>query len=402
MKDDKSDRITVGLFNDSFFPMTDGVISVVDNYARNLIKYADVIVFAPKYHGKEIYDSHLPYKVVRCKSIKVPFLDYEIPLPFFDRKYKKELNNCKLDIVHIHSPFTIGKTGVKYAKKKNIPSIATMHSQFKQDIYKVVKNEFLSRKINGFLIRLFNKCDECYAVNKKLAYIFHEDYGYETIPKVLENATEFKPLEDIKKEIINKKHNIKNDEKVFLFVGRLNTLKNILFIVDALKILKEKQPNLKFKMLFVGTGNDKDKLVKKIEENKLSNEVMLCGKVTNREELACYFARADLFLFPSKYDSSSIVQIEAASQKTPTLFLKDTVTSSSVIDGVNGFLANDSCLDYANTIIDIITNDKLLKKVSLNAFNDLYVTWDDKIKEVYDIYIKMVNKTKGEVLCTKN
>lgn len=42
-------KITIGLFVDSFFPMTDGVIMVVDNYARRLVKYANVIVFAPKY-----------------------------------------------------------------------------------------------------------------------------------------------------------------------------------------------------------------------------------------------------------------------------------------------------------------------------------------------------------------
>ena len=41
------DKITIGIFIDTFFPMTDGVIMVVDNYARRLIKYANVIVFTP-------------------------------------------------------------------------------------------------------------------------------------------------------------------------------------------------------------------------------------------------------------------------------------------------------------------------------------------------------------------
>ena len=38
--------------------------------------------------------------------------------------------------------------------------------------------------------------------------------------------------------------------------------------------------------------------------------------VKDRELLASIYARADLFLFPSLYDASSIVQIEAALQKT--------------------------------------------------------------------------------------
>ena len=50
-------KLTIGLFNDSFFPMADGVIMVVDNYARVLSEYANVIVFVPKYTGKE-YESN--------------------------------------------------------------------------------------------------------------------------------------------------------------------------------------------------------------------------------------------------------------------------------------------------------------------------------------------------------
>ena len=40
-------RLTVGLFMDSYFPMIDGVTMVMDNYAKRLGKYGDVIVFVP-------------------------------------------------------------------------------------------------------------------------------------------------------------------------------------------------------------------------------------------------------------------------------------------------------------------------------------------------------------------
>ena len=132
-------KITIGLFNDSFFPMADGVIMVVDNYARRLTKYANVIVFVPEYSNKKFDDKTLPYKVVRCHSFKVPFLDYSLAIPKYDKNFSKILDQYKLDIVHIHSPFTIGKAGLEYAKKHHIPCIATMHSQFKQDFKKAFK-----------------------------------------------------------------------------------------------------------------------------------------------------------------------------------------------------------------------------------------------------------------------
>ena len=125
-------KTTIGLFNDSFMPMTDGVGMVVDNYARRLCKKCNVIVFVPNYREK-FDDQKLPYKIIRCRSIKIPFLDYSLPLPFLDSHFRKEVKNSHLDLIHIHSPFSIGKYAVRFGKKNKIPVIGTIHSQYKQD-----------------------------------------------------------------------------------------------------------------------------------------------------------------------------------------------------------------------------------------------------------------------------
>lgn len=389
-------KITIGIFNDSFFPMTDGVCLVVDNYARHLLKHANVIVFVPNYIGKEYDDSVFPYKVVRCNSLKTFFLDYSLPIPKLDIKFKKELEKYKLDIVHIHSPFTIGEAGLRYAKKHNVPCIATMHSQFKQDFLKAVKSEHFATKLNNRLIKIFNKCDECWAVNSEVAKIFYEDYHYKCLPRVMNNATEMKLVANpkIARKYINEKYNIKDNELVFIFVGRINTLKNIFFIVDSLKLLKTKKPRLKFKMLFVGSGQDEEKLKQKISELDMENDIIMTGKVTDRELLSYYYNRADIMLFPSIYDSSSIVQIEAASQKTPTIFLENTATSATVTNNVNGFLSKNTIEDYTNKIIEVIENKKLYKEVAENAYRDLYKNWDDTVEEAYHLYQEMINKKK--------
>ena len=387
-------RITIGLFIDTFYPMVDGVITVVDNYAKRLSKYANVYVFAPsvKIKGKKFNDEKLEYKVIRCKSLKVPFIDYSLPIPKVDPSFLKEINKYHLDIVHIHSPFTMGEAGIKYAKTHHIPVIATMHSQFKQDFRRAVKNDTLANALTKKIIHTFNKCDECWAVNDEVGRIFHEDYGYKKNPYTMNNATEMLPVTNRSNAIkkINQIHNLK-DEIVFIFVGRINNLKNIFFIIDALEIFKRKNPDLKFKMLFVGTGQDEEELKRRVKKQHLENEVIMCGKVVDRKLLACYYVRAKLFLFPSKYDSSSIVQIEAASEHLPVLFLKDTATSATVIDNVNGFIEEDDVNKYANRISKIIKNKKLYHEVSNNAFKDLYKNWDDTIKDVYNRYLKIID-----------
>ena len=201
-KSSKRKKITIGIFNDAFYPVTDGVIMVVDNYARRLSKYANVIVFVPSYFNKSYDDSVFPYKVVRCHSLRVPFLDYSLPIPKLDRKFISILNKYKLDIVHIHSPFTLGLAGVKYSKKHNIPCIATMHSQFKQDFKRAVKSDFFSTKLNNKLMKVFNKCDECWAVNSEVARLYYEEYKCKKMPRVMNNATEMATVKDKKKPVI--------------------------------------------------------------------------------------------------------------------------------------------------------------------------------------------------------
>lgn len=390
------EKITIGIFNDSFYPMIDGVVTVIDNYAKRLIKYANVIVFVPKYTGRFYDDSTLPYKVVRCNSIKIPFLDYSLPTPKIDYQFKKELEKYHLDIVHIHSPFSLGIAGINYAKRHHIPCVATMHSQFKQDFERATKNEFLSAKLTNKIIKVFNKCDECWAVNAETARIFNEDYGYKTIPRVMDNATEMLPVADKNQanNYINKLYHLKKHEKVFLFVGRINLLKNIIFIVDSLKVVKEKDKKLNFKMLFVGTGQDEDKLKSRIKQNNLEDDVILCGPIYDRVELSYYYQRADLLLFPSIYDTSAIVRIEAASQETPGLFLKNTATATTITDNINGFLSDNTIGAYSDRIIEIMKNKELYNKVSKNSYIDLYKTWSDQVSEAYQIYLELINKTK--------
>ena len=390
------EKITIGLFIDTFYPMIDGVVSVVNNYAKRLIKYANVIVFAPEYPGAKYDDAKFPYKVIRCNSLKLPLLDYSLPTPKLDIDFLKELDKYHLDIVHIHSPFSLGNLGIHYAKKKGIPVIATMHSQFRKDFYRAVKSKKMADMMTRIIIKRFNECDECWAVNTEVARIFKEEYHYKTMPIVVNNATEMKPLKGEKKlfEEINQKYDIQKEDIVFLFVGRINALKNVFFVARSLKILKEKYHPFSFKMLFVGSGQDEEKLKEWIIKNQMQKEILLCGRVTNRRMLSAYYKRADLFLFPSLYDASSIVQIEAASQKTPCLFLEGAATTATITPERNGYVAPNDENAYANKIVQIFQDRNCYQEVQENCFHDLYKNWDDVVKKVYVQYLKLIRNNK--------
>ena len=385
-------KLKIGFFIDTFFPMVDGVVMVVDNYVRRLSKKYDVTVFTTKPRKKGFDDNTLPYKVVRCKRIPIPTLDYDLPLPKLSGKFKKIIKNGEFDLIHIHSPFGVGKMGLQYAKKHNIPVVATLHSQFYKDFLKETHIKWLSKSMLKKVIKVFNKCDECWAVNANVAEIYYKEYGLKVYPKVHNNGTDFMPVNDFDLNALKQKYGILQDEKICLFVGRLTYLKNIHFIAESLKICKEK--GLKFKMLFVGSGPDENKIKTLVNDLGLNNEVLFLGRITDREELSKIYAMSDLFLFPSLYDCSSLVQIEASSQKTPTLFLAESATACSVTDNVNGYLSENSTTAYATKIMEIFENNEALKQVSQNAFDDLYVSWDNAVIKAEKDYLNLIEKFK--------
>lgn len=387
-------KLKIGVFIDSFYPMIDGVVNVVNNQATIFNKWADVTVFAPKGRGS-FDDSKLPYKVVRCnKNLKLSFLDYDLPLPKMDSDLIKTLNNCKFDIIHIHSPFTMGRLGVNFAKKNDIPVIATLHSRFNEDFYLATKSELITNIMMNNVISVFNKCNECYAVNKQVGKIYHKDFKLKKMPKIHYNGTDllyYDNDEEILK--LRKSYGIKDDEKILLYVGRIHRLKNLFFTLEVLNKLNDK--NFKFKMIFVGSGPDEKQLKEKISDFKIEDKVILTGKIPDRELIVKHYRLADLFVFPSLFDCSSLVQIEAASQKTPTIFVRDSVTSGTCTEGVDAFFEEENAEKFSNKIIEIFNNKEEYEKIKNGAFNNLYITFDEAAKRVYNDYLEVIENYKA-------
>ena len=383
-------RLKIGLFLDSFFPAIDGVVNVVDNLAKELSIYNDVVVVVP-YTESVSEDKDRPYRVIRIKSLPIPFSEYRISLmqTRMSESYKMLIEE-KFDVIHIHSPFQIGILGKKIAKDLNIPCIATMHTRFDFEIRKRINNKFVINNIISRLIKLYNACDKCIAVNNAMKKVF-KDYGYLYEPVVIYNGTDLKTCQD--KEIINKintKYSLENVYPVFLFVGRIIDIKNIFFILDSLKLLKEE--GYKFKMIYVGDGFDLKELQKRIVDYGMQDYCITTGMVTDRNIISGIYRRADLFLFPSLCDSSSLVQIEAAVNETPGLFIEGSVTSDTVINDVSGFTSSYGINYYKERIKEIINDKEKIKLVGKNAKEMLGKSWKDIAKETYKLYLKELEK----------
>jgi len=369
------DKIKVAQFVDSYLPITDGVAMVVNNYASILTNHnQDCTVFAPKKGDNP--GRVVNYDIVRCSGFHVKAIGYDCPTPAFDSKLKKHLMAADFDIFHAHSPFTMGQYAIKIARKRNVPIIGTFHSQYKEDFKKYLKSDMLTDFMVRYIVRFYNSVDKVWAVSHGAADILRE-YGCTQDIEVMINGTDLTYLanpEEIKRQV-NAAYNLDSNETVLLFVGRLVSQKNIFMMADSLKLLLSQ--GQKFRMIIAGVGADQEKLENKIKELGIEDRVIFAGAIDGRENLAKLFMRADLFVFPSLYDTSGLVKIEAASQKTASVLVENTCAAEEVIDGENGFICSNTAESLAAKITEALSDRQKLSRVAEKAYETLYFSWDD-------------------------
>jgi len=380
---------TIGLFNDSFPPIMDGVSMTLQNYAYWLNKKEQpVCVITPKSPN---YTDNETFPVLRYTS--VPIIGrkpYRFGLPKMDLSFKTELNKISFGLVHAHSPFSAGNIALNISKNQHIPFVATFHSKYRDDFEHSVHNKYIAKQMTKEVIRFFEKADEVWIPQASVEETIRE-YGFKGKLEVVDNGNDFasgEPIEPIKKQA-RLDLNIPDNETVFLFVGQHIWEKNTRLIVESLALIKD----LSYKMYFIGIGYASDDLKSLVEELNLSDKVEFVGMITERKKIKQYYAAADLFLFPSIYDNAPLVIREAAALQTPSVLVAGTSSAENITNNLNGFLTENTAESFAAKLRELINSPEKISSAGLNASQSLARSWESVTEEVLDRYQKLMLRT---------
>lgn len=373
---------------DSYYPIVDGAISVVKNYSKEINKIAECDLAVPKSATSDRYTDNEEFEVYRCKSSAAPE-NYRLGHPDLDGKFIKIIKERKFNIFHAHSPFAMGKFAIKMGKKLKIPVILTLHTQYHQDFMRVTKSKVLTALLVKMIMQVYNAADSVWTVSDASKRILRQ-YGFKGNIEVVRNGTDYTYPENADRliDVINERHNLKEQKNVFVFVGRMAMYKNLKLLCDAIKLLKDKGKD--FKMLFVGGGFDYDELVEYIRFLGIDDVCITTDEVRNRELLQGYYLRSDLLVFPSTFDMASIVKVEAAAHKCAGLLIKDSCSAELVVDGDNGFLCEENAESLAAKLEELCDKPELMKKAGERAYQTLYRNWQMVAEEVLEKYKKVL------------
>ncbi|MEI6533489.1 MAG: glycosyltransferase [Candidatus Roizmanbacteria bacterium] len=224
-------------------------------------------------------------------------------------------------------------------------------------------------------------------------------YLYEANPKKISviapgvDTSHFHPLD--KDEAIQRVHK-SPDERLLLFVGRIEPLKSIDMIFYALKIVVQKNPDLKLKLWIVGgNANQQEEewskqlkaLAQLRDTLQLTNFINFIGQL-HQKELPLYYNASDIVLMPSHYESFGIVGLEAMACGIPVITTNVTGVSNIITNNRSSLITSvNNPLLLSKQIETLLSNKELYSQTSRELIkNAQKLDWAIIVKEFISLY----------------
>lgn len=321
-------RMKIAYFTDMFLPQISGVATSLSNQARVLGELGHtVLIFTPrldgikreKFNAKNVTIVHLP---------TIPALIYtEFKFGVFGLpRVIKYLTKFKPDIIHLHSPFTIGMDAVMAAKIFKVPLVGTVHIYFtNSDYLRFVKYKLAVRLLDKisqrYLNFLYGQCDFLFSPSKLLATELSKN-GFKRKVSYLPNGIlldQPKFLSAKSKDKLKQRYGLK--EKVVLHFGRLSYEKNVDLLIRAFHILSKNHHDIS--LLIIGDGPAKKSLIKLTKKLGLEKEVTFTGFIDHQHLLSSgLLSLGDVFATASNMEVNPMAVLEAMTYGLPIVGVK--------------------------------------------------------------------------------
>jgi glycosyltransferase involved in cell wall biosynthesis len=190
----------------------------------------------------------------------------------------------------------------------------------------------------------------------------------------------------------------KEADLIILSISSLIPIKNIDLAIEAFeKVIAETLEPRMF-LLIAGDGNQKEELVKLVDEKRLANRVKFLGSIKN-DQVPDYISIADICIGMSLKDNMNRSVLEPMACAKPIIAFDGGSIDEFITTGYNGLLAKrGDVLDFAEKMKFLIENPELRREIGLHA-RELIVTkrsWNIRIRQDLEVYRKAIEFDKME------
>jgi len=358
----------------------------------------DIYTQAHKENDEEIIKTHGNVRVIHLSSKKD---DLYNEAQVFSRKIIAfvDKHSLKYDVLHGHY-FYSGLVGLDLASKLSLPIFITFHALgITKELYVGVKDDkriATEKKIvasaDGIISSVELEREELvrnYNADRNKIYVVPPGVNHHLFRKMDKRAA-------------RKKVGLYGREKIILFVGRIDPIKGISLLIDAVYKLSQNRQNFKnnFKIILIGGDIESRNFWKHPEVIKIQSlieklDLTCCVKFIGAKPhnvLPYYYNAADLVVMPSKYESFGLVVLEAMASGACVVASQVGGLSYLLKDKINGRLFKSGDSTRLSEVIWELLNDDIQREVLGKAATlaSQKFCWDIQAEKILEIYKKFI------------
>ena len=304
-------------------------------------------------------------------------------------------NVADFDIIHIHDFRHFQAIAAHhYATKYRIPYVLQAHGAALQLGKTGVK--FLFDMVWGE--RIIKDADLLLALTAQERDQYRSLGSKEHETRTLANGVDISEFIDLPvRGEFRRKHGIRQNKQVILFLSRINRVKGLDLLLDAFNLLQQDLDDAI--LVVVGPDDDGSAIVlqRQVHESGLSDKVRFIGPLYQRDKLEAY-VDADVYVLPSRYETFPLTVLEAWACGTP-LIVTDRCGISEYVKKAGRVVEFDS-VELYKALLSVLV-DKTWRAHTSKIGQELVraeFSWDRIIDQLEAFYFELSeNKHRDSV-----
>jgi 1,2-diacylglycerol 3-alpha-glucosyltransferase len=351
--------LRIGLFTDTYAPQVNGVSVSLQMISEGLKKRGhQVTIFAPRFPG---------YKDDQPSVVRLPSLKYLNNPPIYvavlgTPRTTWSLTRRHFDVLHAHSPLSVGLLAYFTASTKNLPLIYTYHTSITDYTHyvKFIGGTSLVKYAAGwFSATSTNLGDQIVVPSPKFHRLLMEQKVRKPI-HTIPNGIDLSMFQAAKNPgSLRNRLGVGPEAPILLTVGRMDPEKRLDFIVDAFVKISERHPNAQ--LVFAGDGSARKGLEEKVAKTNVKERIHFLGMV-DRAELPDVFHDATVFLSASTTEVHPISVIEAIASGLPMVAVEDEAFEGMIENDQNGYMVKLDVNVFADTVSDLLADREKVER----------------------------------------
>lgn len=374
--------LRIALFSGNYNYVRDGANQALNRLVEYLLRQgAHVRIYAPVVAEPAFEPTG---DLVGVRSLPIPSrAEYRIPLSI-SGKARRDLRDFAPNVVHVSSPDPVGHQAVTWARKRDLPVLASVHTRFETYLryYNMAWGEPV---IEAILRRFYRRCDALVAPSESMAQLLRDQRMNYDI-SIWSRGVDREIFHPSKRDLEwRRSHGIADHEVAIGFLGRLVMEKGLDVFSDTLDELR--RAGVPFKALVIGEGPAREWF-----EGRLPDGAFVGFQ--QGADLGRAVASMDVLFNPSVTETFGNVTLEAMACGLPVVAAAATGSQSLVDNRVSGRLIPPGAVRQFAEALKAYIEDPTLRAAhgAAGEARASDFAWDRINQAVADTYARLIRQ----------